>query len=98
MTTIQCVNCRETVGGDTRQVPLRIPDERGGAEETWCPQCFVWKRALLEPHRFHWHSIAAVKCGRCGAISVDFGRRACSQCFAPFLMVLPAKPVVVQVG
>ena len=96
--TIICINCREPVGQDTGVVPLRVPDERGGDEETWCPQCFVWKRALLEPHRFHWDSITAVKCARCGAISVDFGRRACGQCLAPHVMTLSAKTVVVQVA
>lgn len=93
MTTIQCVNCRAPVGGDTGEIPMRVPDERGGDQETWCPQCFVWKRVPLEPHRFHGGSIAAVRCGRCDATSVDFGRRACSQCLAPLISALPAKRI-----
>ena len=92
MTTI-CVNCRGPVGGDTGEIPMRVSDERGGEHEVWCPQCFTWKRAPLEPHRFHWDSIAAVKCGRCGVTSVDFGRRACPQCLAPLVTALPPKLV-----
>ena len=86
-----CVHCQAPVGGDTGEIPMRVADARGGDEELWCPQCFVWKRAPLEPHRFHWSAIAAVKCTGCGVVSVDVGRGACAQCSATRVFVLPPK-------
>ncbi len=90
---LTCVNCRALVGGETGEIPMCVPDARGGDSEVWCPQCFTWKRAPLEPHRFHWDSIAAVRCGRCGVIAVDFGRGDCPQCSARMVTALPPKPL-----
>jgi hypothetical protein len=92
--TMTCTYCRGVVGGDSGELPIHVPDERGDKNETWCPQCFVWRRAPLEPHRFHASAMAAVKCARCGVTSVDFGRGACSQCLAVLVVVLPPKPIV----
>lgn len=97
---IECVNCKERLGGTVLQVDVPEDNgEGGGKNESWCPQCFVGIRALrdarwIEAVRIG--QIMAVKCGGCGKTSVDFGRRCCGQCGSKKLVQLLPKNIVVS--
>lgn len=80
----ECANCHCELSAEAKELPFHVD------EETWCPQCFVWKRAPMEPDRFM-GMLKAVHCMRCGMISVDMGRGACSQCNAAIAIELPQK-------
>jgi hypothetical protein len=79
-----CENCQCDLGVEVKELPVHVE------EEVWCPQCFVWKRAAMEPERFM-GDLKAVHCMRCGMVSVDFGRGACGQCGASIAISLPPK-------
>jgi len=79
-----CENCQCELSAEAKELPVHVDGE------VWCPQCFVWTRAAEEPERFA-GDVKAVHCMRCGNISVDFGRGACSQCNAGIAISLPPK-------
>lgn len=53
------------------------------------PQDFVWLHSHKFPERWHWDSLAAIKCKKCSKISVDFGSKCCLQCASTQFDVLP---------
>jgi len=95
----ECCNCHKQVGEKAKVFPVRAsaadaPDV-GSAVETWCPNCFVYHRAPLEPGR--WHNVFCVQCGNCGTQSLLYGHRAtCPACASNALVVLPPAPVIAR--
>jgi len=84
----QCVCCREAVGEGTKVVPF-VTDG-----ETWCPQCFVYKRAPMERERFVPGCYEPIHCTKCGQTSVTVGHPNCGQCGWRVPVVLPPKPTM----
>lgn len=72
---ITCVNCKQPLGVETGELPFKTHDG-----ETWCPQCFCWKRTAMEPYRYFPPAYAPLACGNCKLTSVDCGRGVCGQC------------------
>lgn len=101
---IVCVNCGDPLNVRAGELPFFVRDDAGdgrGKNEAWCPQCFVWHRAPLEPERFqpyrphtNFGGYRAIRCTRpgCALTTVDTGARACSQCGERRVLDLPAKP------
>jgi len=80
-----CCNCHCPLGDEAGELPVTVDDE------TWCPQCFAWKRAPMEPARFA-GAVRAVKCGgKCGLASVAFAAAECGQCGSRAVVELPPK-------
>jgi hypothetical protein len=78
MATLECKNCHEPVGDGPKIMPMRVD---GGNDdwEIFCPQCFVFVRAALEPLRFSGR-YAAVHCSGCGFDSIANGIMRCGYC------------------
>lgn len=85
---LECVNCHAQLGEDAKELPFVTHDG-----ESWCPQCFVWKRAATEPDRYPPGTFTAIKCGKCGVTSVDTGRALCGQCGSHNVVALVGKTV-----
>lgn len=83
-----CCNCDRAIGEGTKvQSTTVTPADGKGADEHWCPRCFVAKRMHEEPGRFNASQTCVVNCRACGHEVVSFGalpRRAnrCSRCQA----------------
>lgn len=88
-----CCACRREIGVAAKVTPFSVNDGEGGPYESFCPTCFVFARAPLEPHRFHQGAFVPVKCGACGVESVAIGQDACGQCGSRTVVVLP-RPLV----
>lgn len=93
-----CIHCQHPVGLSEGVIPFHATDE-DGTSETWCPQCFVWHRAPMEPERFpervaNTHTgFRAIRCTspKCGLESVDPGIGRCLHCGCSSLTVLRAR-------
>lgn len=88
----QCASCKRLVGKEAGVIPFFCDDGGGGAgskHEAFCPQCFVYVRALREQGRFRPGMFAAVKCTACSLESVAIGELACGQCRSPRVIELP---------
>jgi len=98
--TIQCVNCHEELGPEKKIQPTQVDDGDGDPEakkEWWCPPCFVWHRALLDPARHGsdpLQPLSAKCCAACGWTTVDFGRGCCGMCGMGIRAVMGPKPGV----
>jgi len=57
-------------------------DGEGGKPEAFCPQCFCWTRAPLEPERYYPGQYLPVRCDRCGVVAVSIGEAHCMTCTA----------------
>lgn len=92
---LECKNCscpvgeRET-GASPKVLPFRV-DGGNNDYETFCPCCFVYKRAPLEPGRFTPGAFAPVHCGNCGWDSVATGLLKCILCGNHHVLLLPPK-------
>jgi hypothetical protein len=95
--TVCCV-CKDHVGEETGELPMRISDDGGdgeGSVETYCPRCFVHVRGSFDAR---WSAaiaigqISAVTCmnPKCKLTSVSFGHKGCQQCGSR-AWVLPPK-------
>jgi hypothetical protein len=74
-----CCNCSSTLGPSNKMQPTNVDGE------LWCPRCFTWKRANLEPERFNSSQTVAAQCQFCGWKVVCFGigpgqRLTCNHC------------------
>jgi hypothetical protein len=88
-----CVNCHDPVGAEAGEIPFVVVNVLDATDrETWCPQCFAHHRAPMEPGRFFPGAFAAVKCSRCGLVTVDCGMGGCGQCGFRGVLALPPKP------
>lgn len=89
-----CCGCKKPLGQEANCLPIvaQAADEEGPME-AWCPTCFVYQRALLEPGR--WGAIAPAKCSRCGVESLLHGHGTkCGSCGSRTVIVLP-RPVTI---
>lgn len=87
-----CVSCGRAVGAEPKIAPVFVTDadsEGIAKREVWCPRCFAFKRAPMEPERFHPQSMGPVICSPCGYESLAQGRHNCSQCGSRFILDLP---------
>jgi len=95
--TIQCVNCGDELGPETKIQPTQVDDGDGDPEakkEWWCPDCFVWHRALLDAKRHGsdpLQPLSAKFCPSCQWTTVDFGCGQCGMCGRKVAAVLPPK-------
>lgn len=86
-----CCHCGSSVGDAAKVHPVNVD----GDGETWCPRCFVSRRMRDEPGCFNASQAAAVKCARCGWVTVSFGARPgrdslmCFHCWTPCARKLP---------
>lgn len=97
----QCCNCRAWLGPSHKVSPMLVDegDPKSATSNTrraWCPTCFVFKRASLEPGR--WTAIAPVQCANCGWLTVLFGfspkeAPRCTRCNSPRVRI----PLLAQV-
>lgn len=87
---VECKACRAPLGDGPKVAPFFV-DQEGQNREPFCPPCFVYVRAPLEPLRFAGGAFTPVHCGSCGWDNVAVGRIACGQCGGPHVIVLPAK-------
>lgn len=75
-----CVNCAMQLDNVT-VIQTVANDGEGGKPEVWCPQCFCWHRAALEPERYYPGQFLPVRCDRCGIVAVSIGNEArCMTC------------------
>lgn len=87
-----CANCGTVLGSHAEDMPMFVneTDDPKKADH-WCPQCFVHKRAPMEPKR--WVGVRAVACGGCGKRMLDFtrgsGRTPCCGRKMPILQLPP---------
>ncbi len=86
-----CCNCASAVGPEAKVQPTSCDGE------IWCPRCFTWKRAALEPERFNSSQTAAVRCQFCAWVTISFGARPgmgliCSHCRSPGALRIPIDP------
>jgi hypothetical protein len=91
----QCASCARDVGKEVGVIPFFCDDGGGGAgskHEAFCPQCFVYVRALRETHRFMPGTFVPIRCASCALESVSVGSDTCGQCRSRSVVVLP--PVV----
>jgi hypothetical protein len=86
-----CVNCHVPLGDGPKRAPVHV-DNGEGVSEQFCPRCFTYRRARMEPARFSSRRLAALLCSRCGWESADFGRGVCGQCGSRFVAALPPVP------
>lgn len=73
-----CYCCAKPVGDAAKVWPMRVTQADGGPCETWCPTCFVWKRAAMEPGR--WQAAAPLLCADCGFETVSLRGLVCTRC------------------
>ena len=85
-----CINCHDPVGPEAKEIPFVVVD--GSNRETWCPACFAYHRAPMEPKRFYPGAFGAIRCSRCGMTTVDCGMGTCGQCGARAVLTVPPKP------
>lgn len=76
-----CCNCALQIDCVT-VIPFTTTDGEGGKREVWCPQCFCWHRAPLEPERYYPGQFLPVRCDRCGIVAVSVGDPHCMTCSA----------------
>lgn len=79
----ECASCKRELGKEAGCLPFFCDDGGGGAgskHEAFCPQCFVYVRALREQNRFRPGMFAAVSCSKCRCSSVAVGELRCGGC------------------
>ncbi len=59
----ECCCCKKPVGPEVKVYPVQTTADDGSEPEVWCPVCFVFKRAGLEPGRRE--AAAPVFCMNC---------------------------------
>lgn len=92
----ECCNCKTLLGVPAKVLPFTVSEDGGaggGKAEVFCPQCFVYKRAALDPVRFTPGAYAPIHCTICGLQSVAIGDLKCMQCRRHSVVVLPPKPM-----
>ncbi len=86
--------CGCDLGMEVKNLAFYVNDGSGvggGKVEAFCAQDFVWKRAPMDPVRFFADAYQAIKCAKCGVVSVDCGLGQCGQCGWRVQIVLPPK-------
>ncbi len=68
--------------------PMVVPIHVDG--EVMDPQDFVWLHAHKYPERWHYATMAAIRCQACSKVSVSFNGH-CGQCKCTRVEVLPAR-------
>jgi RNase P subunit RPR2 len=98
--TIDCANCHTPLGDAAKRAPVHVDDAAGGARELFCPRCFVYVRAPLEPVRFAENVLTPLSCTSCGWESVALGAARCAQCRSTLVVALgsPVRVVLSQPG
>lgn len=95
--TNECCNCHCPVGSGPKVLPVSVDKNDDEDRETWCPTCFVYHRAPLEPGR--WPAIAPLQCLACGTTCLTFGPMRCTSCKSVnVLIVAPASAVPMLTG
>lgn len=90
----ECASCKRAVGVSVGYAPFRVTDARGGDDEVFCAQCFVYVRSPREPFRFTPGCYVPVKCGACSCVGVAVGQDACPMCASRSVILLPPEPGV----
>lgn len=79
---LECSECHCPMGDKAKVLAVMVDGE------PWCPTCFCFKRANMEPGR--WQAAAPVQCGACRSLSTSFGPYptcACCQSRAVLIVV-----------
>lgn len=82
---LSCCSCKRPVGAGSKQVPVFVDDD-SGPHRPWCPTCFVFRRAPMEPGR--WREVLPVQCGACGSTSTAFGIATCGSCSSRRVIII----------
>lgn len=94
--TRACRACKKPLGQEPKVLPMQCsPADDASKVEDWCPSCFAYKRAPLEPGR--WPHVMALHCGACSFESLHIGGiPKCGNCGAAGVVLLPPAPVLVS--
>lgn len=63
--------------------------------EAWCPTCFCFKRANMEPGR--WRAAAPVQCSACSTLTASFGPYpTCGACLSRAVLIVVPRTLTQQ--
>lgn len=96
---MECVNCKRALGAEAKVLPFFVDDcatetSDRAKREAWCPRCFAYKRALMEPARFWPGTFVPIVCCSCHVESVDHAHKQCLQCGSRSILALAPDPEV----
>lgn len=89
----ECASCKRPVGKEVGVIPFFCDD--GAKHEAFCPQCFVYVRAVREGARFAAGTFLPICCATCSLQSVAIGADVCGQCRSRSIVVMPPRVGVV---
>jgi hypothetical protein len=92
--TLECAHCKAALGAEAKRAPVSTCDVHGGSLETWCPQCFAWVRAPMEPARYFADAMTPLSCALCGWESLALGAPRCVQCRSTLTVALGMPRIV----